>query len=297
MRTDAGTTAAIMTELEDLFSVRRILVALDPSTPGTALLDAAVEFANRIEAELEGLFVEDIDLMRLAELPFAHELSLPTGLPQPLDLASMEREMRMLAAGARRMLETRAREMHVRCSFRVVRGRIEAEVRAAADTADLVILDRAGATVTRHVRLKSIAGQAAKGAPHSVLLLRGVQAAIGSAVVVCDGTAASDRALAAAARLGSRLRRAGETGITVLCLGDTRAAAQRAEQKARDALQREGIVATFRTLIGASPAGLAAALRLPADVLLVLSAELPLIAFEEGERFLADSEGPVLLVR
>ena len=49
---------------------RRILVALDASAHSHAALAAAVALAARLHAEIEGLFVEDINLLRLAELPF-----------------------------------------------------------------------------------------------------------------------------------------------------------------------------------------------------------------------------------
>jgi hypothetical protein len=245
------------------------------------------------------LFVADIDLMRLAELPFAQALSLPAGLLQPLDLVALESELRALAAGTQRVLEARARERNVRCSFRVVRGRLEAEVRAAA--ADLVILERGGGFVTRHVRLASSAARAAISAAQPVLLLRaGRTAAIESVVVVYDGTADSGAALAAAARLGSRFRGAG-TGapepVTVLCLGKTAALAQRAEKKARQELERGGVAATFRTQVAPEAEQLAGALRCPANALLILPAGLPWLESEAGERLLAESEGPVLLVR
>jgi len=293
-----GKRTGAMTAADELFSIRRILVALDPATPAAALLDASVAFARQVEAELEGLFVEDIDLMRLAELPFAHFLSLPAGLPQPLDLASLEREMRFLAAGARQALETRAREMNVRCSFRVVRGHLEAEVRTA-EAADLVILDRSGATVTRYLRLGAAAGVAALGAARSVLLVSRRPAAIESLVTAYDGSPGADRALGAAARLASRVTEAGAAppAVFVLCLGATKPEAAKAEKKARGALERHGVAATFRTLTAPGAAELTAALRASANALLVLPAELPLLASEEGERLLAESDGAVLLVR
>lgn len=285
-----------MAAIDELFSIHRILVALEPSRPSEALLEAAVDFARRVEAELEGLFIEDINLMRLAEFPFAHALSLPSGLPRPLELADMEREMRALAAAARQALELRARKMNVCCSFRVVRGRLESEVRAPG-TADLVILDRAGAAVTRYVFLRSGARLSALGAARSVLLLRGYRMAVASVVVAYDGSPASERALAAAASLGARLRAAGaeEAVPVVLCLGKTRAEAARSEKHARKTAARAKIAASFRTLAG-GPEALAAALKPPADTLLVLPAELPLLAAEAGEQLLSESEGPVLLV-
>ncbi len=283
--------------IDELFSIRRVLVALDPARSSAALLETAVEFARRVEAEIEGLFIEDIDLMRLAELPFAHALSLPSGLPQPLETAAVEREMRALAGAARRSLEIQARKMNVSCSFRVVRGRLESELRAAG-TADLVILERGGAAVTRYVFLRQAARFSAIGAVRSLLLLRGYRMVAASVAVAYDGSKACERALAAAASLGRRLRAAGaaEAGPVVLCLGKTRAAAKRAEEHARESASRAKIAASFRTLSGSADE-LAAALAPEPDTLLVLPAELPLLASDAGERLLSESAGPILLVR
>ena len=54
--------------------VRRILVAVDASHHSIAALEAAVELATRFQAELLGLYVEDINLLRLAQLPFGREV-------------------------------------------------------------------------------------------------------------------------------------------------------------------------------------------------------------------------------
>lgn len=284
-----------MNPLDDLFSVRRILVALDPVRSGTGLLDTAVAFAHRVEAELEGLFVEDVELTRLAALPFVHEVSLTGRSAKPLDLDVLERDWRALAAGVRRTLEERAREMNVRCSFRVVRGRMDAEIRAAAGEADLVIMDRAGAALTRHVRLKAETPVAEMTG--SLLLLHGRPAPIESIVVVCDAVPGSKRALDAAARLRVRLRSEGTAPrLTVICLGETRTAAAAAETAAREALGEEGVDAAFRPLAGEAPEELAA-LRAPANALLMLPAALPLLSTEDGERLIAESQGLVLLVR
>ncbi|MBK7177644.1 MAG: universal stress protein [Chloroflexi bacterium] len=57
--------------------IQRILVALDASPHSLAALEAAIDLAERLDAELQGLFVEDINLLRLAQLPFARELRYP----------------------------------------------------------------------------------------------------------------------------------------------------------------------------------------------------------------------------
>jgi K+-sensing histidine kinase KdpD len=47
--------------------VKRILIALDPSRRGQSALQAAAHLAAGTGAELAGLFVEDINLLRLAK--------------------------------------------------------------------------------------------------------------------------------------------------------------------------------------------------------------------------------------
>ena len=49
--------------------MRRILVAVDASPHSLAALDAALRLAADLEAEIIGLFVEDINLLRLAGMP------------------------------------------------------------------------------------------------------------------------------------------------------------------------------------------------------------------------------------
>ena len=62
----------------------RILVALDASPRSLAALSTAGALAAELDAELSGLFVEDINLQRLLALPFAREFCLLSGQLQPL---------------------------------------------------------------------------------------------------------------------------------------------------------------------------------------------------------------------
>jgi nucleotide-binding universal stress UspA family protein len=289
-----------MSAIADPFVIRRILVALDASTHSLAALEAAVELAERVEAEIEGVFVEDINLMRLAELPIALQLSLPTGLQRRIDAAVIEQEMRALAAEARKALETAAERTHVRWTFRVVRGRVEAELTAAAGEADLVVLDTASRPLTQYARLVS-AADVAKLAPRSVLLLRGRPGPARSVIVAYDGSKGAEKALAAAARIAAALKRTGIAepwpNLTVLALGATEDAARKAEKKAKAWLAREGVEAAARRLIGAGPAEVCEAVRRMGSGLLVLDAGAPLIQRAKAETLLDESGCPILLVR
>ena len=117
-------------------SVRRIVVALDSSAHATAALEAAAALDERLQAELEGLFVEGIDLLNLAGLPFGSEFSLTTGSRRPFDTKALEEQLRQEAARVRRALDAAAQRARVHATFRVARGRVPAEVMAAAEGAD-----------------------------------------------------------------------------------------------------------------------------------------------------------------
>jgi len=54
--------------------IRRVIVGLEPASRNAAKLEAAARLAARMEAELVGLFVENIDLLHFAGLPFAREV-------------------------------------------------------------------------------------------------------------------------------------------------------------------------------------------------------------------------------
>jgi len=65
-----------------------------------AALAAAVELAVAMEAEPERLFVEDVNLLRLAGLPFVREVRHTVSL-EALDSPRMERALKAQAAQAR----------------------------------------------------------------------------------------------------------------------------------------------------------------------------------------------------
>jgi single-stranded-DNA-specific exonuclease len=69
---------------------RRIVIALESGIPEPEL-EAAVALARGLDAELLGLFVEDLDLLRFAALPFAHEIGLASAVRRRLDPAALER--------------------------------------------------------------------------------------------------------------------------------------------------------------------------------------------------------------
>jgi hypothetical protein len=208
-----------------------MLIALEASAHELAGIDAAAKLAARIEAELAALLVEDENLRRLAALPIArvHGALAPAG--QPIDVDAMDRALRAFSDRAQRATARSAAEAGVRWSFRVVRGRLPAEVLAAAAPADLVVVcggESALAVVA--------------GAPCGVLVLGAAARPTTSTLVVYGASRAADRALVAAARL------AAPPGLTVLLApGDAPEVAERREQ-AGILLRQLGREAQFQPL-------------------------------------------------
>jgi nucleotide-binding universal stress UspA family protein len=218
-------------------SIRRILIAVDVSASGIAALEAVVAFASRMEAELLGLFIEDINLLRLAALPFAREVSFLSARTRRLGGAEMERALRAQAALAEAALIAAAQREGVSCSFRVVRGEVTAELLAAAHEVDLVAIGmtRAG---KRHAgsTMRGILGTA----PGSLLLLPPDTQIRSPVMVIYDGSAASVNALAVAQRLAQM-----DSGMLTLLISGS---AARMRQEVAERLAGSGLVVRYHVL-------------------------------------------------
>ena len=119
---------------------QRILVAFDASTHSHAALETALQLAIKLEAELIGLFVEDINLFHLTGLPCAIELRFPFAKEAQPDAARLARELKIRAQQTQALLADLAEQAQVRWSFQVVRGNLTAELLAAATEADWLLL-------------------------------------------------------------------------------------------------------------------------------------------------------------
>jgi len=202
--------------------IKRIAVAVAGAHPRPQLLEAITALAAESAAELSGVFLEDEDLLRLAELPFAQEISRVTSTARPLHAAALQRELRVQAASAERLLAGTAERLGVAWSFRIARGRIVAELRASSEEADLLLVS-AGRQPLGEGRGLSRHGPPARAAQSERI------------VVAFDRSASGRRALATAGRLAAERRAA----LIVLCFAGTGPAAQRLQARARELLGRQ----------------------------------------------------------
>ncbi|HET7293785.1 MAG TPA: universal stress protein, partial [Vicinamibacteria bacterium] len=226
------------------FSPRRIVVALDASPASLAALEAAGRLAARLQAELLGLFVEDVNLRRLVELPMASHYSLSSGSGLRLDAPALESQLRELAARARTALDALASRLALHASFRVARGSVTTELLTAAGEGDLLILGRAGHSLARHEGLGGTARSAARDSPGPVLLLPPGASLAGPVVVVQDASATSRPALEAGRRIAEVL---GEE-LVVLATAPTEAEAAELARGCRRAAKAAGSEVRVRAL-------------------------------------------------
>jgi nucleotide-binding universal stress UspA family protein len=281
-----------MREREAGFVVRRILVGLDASTHSLAALAAAVELAAAMEAELEGLFVEDVNLLRLAGLPFVREVRHTASL-EALDSPRMERALKAQAVQAREALAAAAERARVHWSFRVVRGHVAQEVVQAASQADLLTLGKQGRSKSPRARLGSTALRVALHAPGALLLVEHGVPGDQPVLVLYDGSDGAERALDAAARLAKM----SGTHLIVLLLAGAPDAAEQLETQAGLRIELERVHPRFHALHEADAQSLLRVCQSEAGGLVVLSTRSTALSEETIQKLLDCLRNPVLLVR
>ena len=270
------------------FMVRRILVALDASALSLAALEEAAAFAAAMEAELTGLFVEDINLVRSAGLPFARQVSYPSGAEERLSSERIDRELKARAELARKALAAAAERRHTPWSFRTVRGQVTGEILAAASQADILLIGKSGWSPARSVGSTALALIAA--APGAFLLVQQEIPQAGPIVAFYDG---SRRALEAAIRLAI----ARQVGLVVLISAATPDVYDTLQEEAKQIIGGRLKEVRLRRVDAAGPRDFAQVLRTEGGGLLVLPGG-SLLAQEPGIlRLLELIRNPVLIIR
>ena len=185
--------------------LRRILLPIDVSRDSQTALEVAFDLAAALRGEVSGLFIEDIDLLTAASLPFAREVGSFSGISRRIGPADMEHRFRAVASKARGMLVEAGQRLKVHFSFRVARGDVPSEILTAATGADILVLGKAGWSAGAFRKPGSTCLAILSRSHIPVLIVeRGVKLAP-PILAVNDGTAAGRRAVEFAHELGDIL--------------------------------------------------------------------------------------------
>ncbi len=267
--------------------IRRILVAIDASPQSLAALEAAAELAADLDAELVGIYVEDINLIRLAALPVVLETGEASARTRRLKSSRMDRQLRSQAARAAQAMAVAASRAQVRWSFTVARGSIETELLQAASAADLFILGRAGWSGKR--RLGSTARKLVAAGNNRTMIIERGERLLPTLMTVYDGSDQSKRALDTAISLGEYL------AVGIVAEDEDQARALQSEVAA--ILDLLGLKARYRWLVRADTSELANMVRTQEECIVILPGESPLLEGKSLPEALDEFECPVLLVQ
>ncbi len=99
----------------------RIVLQVRSGTPNRVALESAFQIARAMHSQIDSLFIENEDLIAMAELPCAREVTLVSGKRGAISPEIMAREMRIVSTAVRRRIEHLARVQQVPFRFNVIR--------------------------------------------------------------------------------------------------------------------------------------------------------------------------------
>ena len=274
--------------------IQRILVALDASQSSLNALHTAVDLASSFNASVMGLFVEDINLLRLAELPCAREVCFFSAQPRNLKTPEMELELRIQAQRIRNTLAHAAAQLGVSWSFQTARGAVGAEVLAAGAAADLVILGKIG---------RSLPGMQRSGSTVRTLLMQRqgmtlitetrIRFAQAPVMAVYDGSPATGQTLDIAVYLAA----SNNAPLIIFFIGAGESDIRESQNRAARDLEKVEIETTFRALVNPTRSGLSRMIRQESLGPVVIPCLDDWFAGERLCGLVEEIPNPVLLIR
>ncbi|MGK7369184.1 MAG: universal stress protein [Candidatus Halalkalibacterium sp. M3_1C_030] len=191
--------------------LREILVAIDTSSHSQAALEAAVTLAKTMEANLQGLFVQDELWQKISKLPSTSTVNTLTGNVLPLESETLEDQVRLLRNRLRRKMEFLSRRNKVTYSWSSMQGKVEEKVLEASKNADLITIGLKGKSARRK-RIGSSAKKIIQKAGKPVLVLKEGLHLGTNLTVVYDASKESQKGI----RLALKIAEKNNSSINVL---------------------------------------------------------------------------------
>jgi len=241
-----------------------IVVAINAVRRCGRTLELATTLASRIGADLDVVFVENTNLLRLADLPVTREIDRVSGMARDLDSQRILRALRGEARQLRREVSRLEKAASVRSTVRVVQGHYFTEALAASAKADITFVHAAGP-----------AGGRGKRTPLWTLF---------------DGSPASARALKMAVELAHTL--AGN--LVVLVPGQFGGEIENRKREAQEAAETADL--QYLVVAGDRLSQLGGPLAPRAGSVLVLARKSPDLEDSAARSYLESLDVPVVLV-
>jgi len=164
----------------------RITVMFGSTDADRTALEMLSLLTAETPAEILGLFLEDSELLSLADLPVAREYCCLTQVERQLNSADLQRQLRIQARSAQQALAAIAERIGFSWSFQTVRGSLAGLLQNAAEDMDLTLLGAARRTLPLPGHFASTTLPRPSSQPVSVIF---------------DDSKAAQRALAVALRI------------------------------------------------------------------------------------------------
>lgn len=271
----------------------RVLVAMDAAVRCLTSVEAAVDLASRLGAEVSGLFVEEENLLEPTDVPADRRGRLWTDSGGRFDAGPADADVRVPAHRAEQHLVARAMGRKVNWSFRVVRGRVLEALAAAAEEADYLVVQALTWPLTRQVHLDAPARAALGRTGKSLLMLQPGGRLEKRVLAVYDGSDRGDRVLDAALHL----EEGGQGFLDVVAVTDSPRDSLDLELRAERRLKPSAMEVRCRHLPGGGLNRLCDLVEDYPDRLLVLGAECRRLEGMEPHRLLETFSASIFLVR
>jgi nucleotide-binding universal stress UspA family protein len=280
-----------MTGGDEEKTIRRILLAIDASPHSLAALNAAAELAALLDAELLGLFVEDINLLKLADLSFSRQVGFHSASARQFSRQQIEQELRAQANRAKKALAIASQKARVRSNFKVVRGMIVYELLQAAQEVDLVIVGKASWSRSRG--LGSTTRTLIAHSPCQTLIIQ-QGSRLGMVMgLLYDGSDLSKKALIAAEALLKQ--RSGF--LTVIILAEDIEKARDLQTEVTIWLREHQLASRFRWLLTTAGGNLTGLVKAEQIGVLLIPAGFGSGSPNEVSQLLNELDTPVFLIR
>jgi hypothetical protein len=222
----------------------RVVLATDTGSLTAPTLAAAAALACGLGSGLSALFVEDERLLRVAALPFAHEIGFASAQLQRIGVEGTERAFRIQAEHLRRVVGEAAERLALAWTLEVTRGEILSASFARLAPRDLLVVGKG--------RPGRLALGGAPGRP-------GAFQALGARPVIAlfDDSEAALRALEA----GCAIARVSATELMILFPASGTATFEARRARARGWLAERGVAARHLGVPSGELPALAAAIR------------------------------------